>query len=600
MEWSKGYRDVDPEDASKRDTKEEQDRAGHRLRVEKTLLRWVEVMGLLLIARWPCGSACGAPDVAQVVQQVSVDSYRSYLRNDLFAHDGQDRSCLGREHDLAMQRIRERFEEFGLDTSLSLPFDVCGRPSYNVVGIHPGVICPEEIYVMGAHYDTVAGSPGAWDNASGVAGVLEAARVLSRYVFEATIVFVAFDGEEKGRKGSRAYAEEHRSDHIRAMIAVDGITYRPYRPDDPDYRAVGHYYPSRRTELANTLPRAMKSYAGLTCVIARDDLTDDAPFDRLEFDTAALISRGLKADVPPLIHKPSDSVDTPGYIDYEYGTQITRGIVGYLATWAKLAPVRMLPDFDADRFVDLRDFARLGQHWRWSKSPYDVSPSPKGKNAVNFADVAGLGHYWLNRWSSWWPDYALLARWRFDEAQGTVAYDSGIRLRDGILRGNPAWRRVGGKIGGALQFDGKDDYVSTPFVWDPSDTGPNGYSIFAWIKGGAPGQVILAQAGGANWLMAGAPGGVLTTELRSTGSTSKPLKSSIRITDGAWHEVGFIRDGINRILYVDGLEVARDTQTYLAGSTGGLCIGAGANRAAGTFWSGWIGDLHIHDRAVLP
>jgi hypothetical protein len=53
-------------------------------------------------------------------------------------------------------------------------------------------------------------------------------------------------------------------------------------------------------------------------------------------------------------------------------------------------------------------------------------------------------------------------------------------------------------------------------------------------------------------------------------------------------------------VYVDGVEVARDTQTYLAGSTGGLYIGAAANRAGGTFWSGWIGNLHIHDRAVMP
>ncbi len=599
MPAREGCRGVEWDGSSGWETPKEQGRAGHCRRAARTVFWWVWAIGLIL-AGSPCRSAYGVIDVAEIVRQVNVDSYRNYLQKDLYAHNGDDRSCQGAQHDPAMERIRERFESLGLVTGLGLPFAVCGRLNYNVVGVHPGVICPKEIYVLGAHYDTAAGSPGAWDNASGVAGVLEAARVLSRYAFEATIVFVAFDREEQGRKGSQAYVEEHRLDHIRAMIALDGIAYRPYRPNDPDYLTVGHYYPTRQTELVDSLPEAMQSYAGLTCVVFQDDLTDDAPFDHLGFSTAALISRGLKSDKPPPIHKPSDSVDTPNYLDYDYGTQVTRGAVGFLAAQARLALVQVLPDFDADGFVDLRDFARLAQHWRWNQSPFDISPAPKGKSAVNFADLNGLSYYWRNRWSNWWPDFGLLARWRFEEAQGAVAYDSGARHKDAILHGSPVWRQVGGGIAGALQFDGKDDYASTAFVWDPSNAGPNGYSVFAWVKGGTPGQVILSQAGGANWLVAAAPEGALMTELRQAGSASKPLKSSIRITDGVWHHVGFIRDGANRRLYVDGLEVARDTQTSLAGSTGGLYIGVGANRATGTFWSGWIGDLRLHDRAVLP
>lgn len=88
-------------------------------------------------------------------------------------------------------------------------------------------------------YDTAPGSPGAWDNASGVAGVLEAARVLSHCHFEATLVFIAFDREEEGRKGSDACAEEHRNDSIRGVICLDEIAYRPYRPTDSEYNQVG-------------------------------------------------------------------------------------------------------------------------------------------------------------------------------------------------------------------------------------------------------------------------------------------------------------------------------------------------------------------------
>jgi hypothetical protein len=161
--------------------------------------------------------------------------------------------------------------------------------------------------------------------------------------------------------------------------------------------------------------------------------------------------------------------------------------------------------------------------------------------------------------------------------------------------GVPLWQPEGGMVGGALQLAGVPNFATAKCVRDPSE-GP--LSIFAWVKGGAPGQVILSQAGGANWLMAGAPDGALMTELKESGRNDKPLVSSTIITDGNWHRVGLSWDGSNRILYVDGLEVARDTQANLAGSTGNLSIGTGSNMAPSTFWKGLIDDVRIYDRVV--
>jgi hypothetical protein len=366
-----------------------------------------------------CDSARGASPVAEVVSQVSVAKYHGYLWDDLYTHKGDDRSCLGSQHDLAMQKIRQRFESFGLAAGLGPPFPTCGRWNYNVVAVHAGKVCPEEIYLVGAHYDTAAGSPGAWDNASGVAGVLEAARVLSRYTFEASIVFVAFDREEEGRKGSDAYVQEHRQDRIRGMIALDGIAYRPYPFGNQDYSKVGLYYQSVRTKLVDALAVAMKSGAGLTCVIAREDLTDNTPFDRFGFAAAALVSRSLAVDgAPPFMHKPSDSVDTPGCIDYSYGAQVTRGVVAFLATQARRTSIRALPDFNGDGWVDLRDYALLARYWGQSRALFDISPSPTDDGIVGFEDLAGLSYYWLNRWSNWWPDFVLPARPLADGSEG--------------------------------------------------------------------------------------------------------------------------------------------------------------------------------------
>jgi len=72
------------------------------------------------------------------------------------------------------------------------------------------------------------------------------------------------------------------------------------------------------------------------------------------------------------------------------------------------------------------------------------------------------------------------------------------------------------------------------------------------------------------------------------------------ITHGAWHRIGLVWDGSNRILYVDGAEAARDAQTSLRITTGDLYIGAGGTTAPAAFWKGSIDDVRIYDRAVKP
>jgi len=184
-----------------------------------------------------------------------------------------------------------------------------------------------------------------------------------------------------------------------------------------------------------------------------------------------------------------------------------------------------------------------------------------------------------------------------DETEGMFAYDSAAE-NDGIVLGNPAWHPEGGQVGGALEFDGIDDVIIADPVLNPED-GP--FSVFAWIKGGAPDQVILSQQGGVNWLQANVNGALMTELTRSAGrSMGVPLYSETVITDGNWHRVGLVWDGSQRILYVDDIVVAEDSQPNLAGASNGLRIGTGGNLEAGSFWSGMIDDVQIYDRAVDP
>ena len=203
-------------------------------------------------------------------------------------------------------------------------------------------------------------------------------------------------------------------------------------------------------------------------------------------------------------------------------------------------------------------------------------------------------------------DPRLIGHWNLDETEGSIAHDS-AGANDGTCHGEPLWQPTGGQIDGALAFDGTDDYVSTDFVLDPAD-GP--FSVFAWIKEGAPGQVIISQADrtifgttistGSAWLSTDPAEGKLMTELQGLDQGGCPLASQTVVTDGGWHRIGLTWDGPNRILYVGDVEVARDTQPQFGSSRAGLYIGAGNNLGPGSFWSGLIDDVRIYDRAITP
>ncbi len=249
------------------------------------------------------------------------------------------------------------------------------------------------------------------------------------------------------------------------------------------------------------------------------------------------------------------------------------------------------PDFNADERVDLRDFARLAQSWNLDDPNVDLGPTTRGDGAIDLRDLGLLAENWLDEILP----VGLKACWKLDEAEGAIARDSAGAC-DATVMGGMLWQPDGGQVKGALQFDGVDDYIKTPYVLDPAG-GP--FSVFAWIKDGAAGQVILAQSGGTNWLSLDAAGHLGTELKRISRGSAGPLWSQVVVTDGQWHRVGLSSDGSIRILYVDGLEVARDTQTGVpASSTGGLFIGAGTT--VGNFWSGLIDDVRLYNRLTAP
>ena len=254
-------------------------------------------------------------------------------------------------------------------------------------------------------------------------------------------------------------------------------------------------------------------------------------------------------------------------------------------------------DFNGDRIVDRADMHIMVDHWGQNYPLCDISPMPWGDGIVNLQDLIVLAEHLFE-------DYRLITHWKLDETEGSTAHDS-VGDNDGTLNGEPVWQPASGKVGGALQFDGIDDYVSTPFILDPA---AGAFSSFAWIKGGAPGQAIISQTDvtvgrttqpGSTWLGTDPSDGRVMTGLMDT--FFGPLESESVITDGAWHHIGLVYDfdGFLRKLYVDGTEVAKDTNA-VGGvySEGGLYIGAGKNLDANSLFSGLIDDVRIYNQAL--
>jgi Zn-dependent M28 family amino/carboxypeptidase len=132
-------------------------------------------------------------------------------------------------------------------------YSASGRACDNLEVEIRGTTAPGEIVVVGAHYDSVRGCPGANDNASGVAGMLALARSLEGSSPGRTLRFVAFVNEEpphfqSSEMGSRVYASRcrHRSENVVAMLSLETIGYYSDEEGSQNYPPpFGIFYPSR-------------------------------------------------------------------------------------------------------------------------------------------------------------------------------------------------------------------------------------------------------------------------------------------------------------------------------------------------------------------
>jgi hypothetical protein len=145
-----------------------------------------------------------AADVRRVVANASPSRVYAYEKA-LFDFDSKHISRPGNRQ--ASEFLFNTYKSFGYAPEYQWfePRAALDGKTANVVAALRGTINPELVYIVSSHYDSVAVGPGADDDSSGTAALLEAARVLADHPQPATIVFASFTGEEAGLLGSREF-----------------------------------------------------------------------------------------------------------------------------------------------------------------------------------------------------------------------------------------------------------------------------------------------------------------------------------------------------------------------------------------------------------
>ena len=142
----------------------------------------------------------------------------------------------------AAQYIEKEFLKTGLDVKEDR-FEWEGKSYKNIVAEKRGITSPHKVLILGAHYDTVPGSPGADDNASAVALLLEVARNIQAVPLGSTVRLIAFSLEEYDYGGSAHYVEglKKGGEEILGMISVEMVGFTAPRQDYPPYLNPKHY-----------------------------------------------------------------------------------------------------------------------------------------------------------------------------------------------------------------------------------------------------------------------------------------------------------------------------------------------------------------------
>jgi hypothetical protein len=334
-------------------------------------IRLAIILGLIAAGVWYMISM---PGKTHVGQGPPLSSGETEIHDQLQRHVSMLAGVIGERnvwHDDTLEKaasyIRSVLEETGYAVKTQ-PFTSRGLTLENLEVELPGSTLADEIIVVGAHYDSVEGSPGANDNASGVAALLELARLFSGTTPLRTLRFVAFANEEApffytNEMGSRQYAghAKRQDEQVVAMISLEtlgsytdtpGSQRYPF-PFNLAYPDTGNFVGFVGNLASRTLVRRVIGTFRETTPFPSEGVAAPSWIEGIHWsDQWAFWEEGYPAimvtDTALFRYVPyHTAADTPEQLDYPALARVTSGLQQVVAELAGVDPTTVIPTHEA-------------------------------------------------------------------------------------------------------------------------------------------------------------------------------------------------------------------------------------------------------------
>lgn len=330
--------------------------------------------------------------VADIVALVDEDSLKyniQHLEDYLTRHSSTD------NFDTAAQWVEDKLDSHGMN-AFQQTFPMSSYDCENVVGEQIGITYPDQYWIICGHLDCTStnpyvDAPGADDNASGSAAVVEAARILSQYQFMYSIRFICFGGEEQGLWGSAYYASQASAagDDILGVVNLDMILYGP-PPDD----IFSVSYNSQSTGLGLAMEAISDTYvpALITDVEYNPGMTasDHASFWNNGY--AAVLGIEQEVYSNPFYHQTSDMLSN--YLLYfPFGTNCTRSAIATIAYLAEPTGMVGTPEYETAPLEPGMLIQGIGPNPATGSVLIRLSALNEGPVGISLFDLAGREVY---------------------------------------------------------------------------------------------------------------------------------------------------------------------------------------------------------------
>ena len=373
------------------------------MRSVRRMKKFWSLLGILLVCF--CGGVEGAadPQIEALLQQISQDSLETTVRRMVafetrfMGSDSNAAATVWLKDRMEGLGYEVRFDTFSVNVVRRVQgqqFIIRGLQQWNVIATRPGRLFPDKKIVVGGHYDSISldrapdaqdVAPGADDDASGVAGLVEIGRILRDVHLDVTVEIVFFGAEELGLIGSTHYADAARArgDEILLMFQLDVIGNRSSSFPNGFTIDTSSAYVTEGELLAQaavdyTAVRAFHSgISGVQVTNRGCGCSDHQSF----------IDRGYPAlGVFQYFQNPAShinmSFDTLDKVDYALVAEITKAT---LAAGIQVAGFPSIsPDFDGDGLVAFSDFLLFSGAFRLSEGMVEFDLDRDG--SVGFSD----------------------------------------------------------------------------------------------------------------------------------------------------------------------------------------------------------------------